>query len=61
MDVRLHIARVSTKDVWGIKELWEVIWKEVDAREMSETMKVHDNGNSSWRKLHSGEASGRDW
>ena len=41
VDVRLHIARVSTKDVWEIKELLEVIRREVDAREMSETMRVH--------------------
>lgn len=36
VNVRLHIARVSTKDVWEIKELLEVIRREVDAREMSE-------------------------
>ena len=39
-EVRLHVARVSTKDVWEINELLKVIQAEVEAREMSDTMKI---------------------
>lgn len=42
-DVRLYVALVSTKDVWEINELLKVIRGEVEARELTETMKVHDN------------------
>ena len=41
-EVRLHVARVSTKDVWEINELLKVIQAEVGAREMSETMKIQE-------------------
>ena len=41
-EVRLHVARVSTKDVWEINELLKVIQAEVEAREMSETMKIQE-------------------
>ena len=36
-EVRLHVARVSTKDVWEINEL-----AEVEAREISDTMKIQE-------------------
>ena len=35
-DVRLQIAGNSDKDVWEIKELLEIIRKEVEARELSD-------------------------
>ena len=57
VDVRLHIARVSTKDVWEIKELLEVIRREVDAREMSETMKVHDKKGTDMIHGHTSKKS----
>ena len=41
-EVRLHVARVSTKDVWEINELLKVIQAEVEAREMSDTMKIKE-------------------
>ena len=41
-EVRLHVARVSTKDVWEINELLKVIQAEVEAREMSDTMKIQE-------------------
>ena len=41
-EVRLHVARVSTKDVWEINELLKVIQAEVEAREMSDTMKMQE-------------------
>ena len=41
-EVRLHVARVSTKDVLEIKELLKVIQAEVEAREMSDTMKIQE-------------------
>ena len=39
---RLHVVRVSTKDVWEINELLKVIQAEVEAREMSDTMKIQE-------------------
>ena len=39
---RLHVARLSTKDVWEINELLKVIQAEVEAREMSDTMKIQE-------------------
>ena len=41
-EVRLHVVRVSTKDVWEINELLKVIQAEVEAREMSDTMKIQE-------------------
>ena len=41
-EVRLHVARVSTKDVWEINQLLKVIQAEVEPREMSDTMKIQD-------------------
>jgi hypothetical protein len=45
-DVRIQIARNTTKDVWDIRELLDVIQKEVEAREVCENIKTHsDNQN----------------
>jgi hypothetical protein len=41
-DVRLQIARVTTKDVWQIEEVLSVLKSEVQAREMSNNMKTRD-------------------
>ena len=41
-EVRLHVARVSTKDVWEINELLKVIQAELEVREMSDTMKIQE-------------------
>ena len=41
-EVRLHVARVSTMDVWEINQLLKVIQAEVEPREMSDTMKIQD-------------------
>ena len=38
--VRLQIARVTTRDVWDMDELLQVIKSEVEARELSEGIKV---------------------
>ena len=40
IEVRLQIARNTKKDVWVIKDLLELIRKEVEARELSEHVKV---------------------
>ena len=39
-EVRFQIARVSVKDVWEVEELLTVIKAEVEAREISNTVKV---------------------
>ena len=39
-EVCLQIARVTTKDVWEVNELLHVIKGEVEARELSDTVKV---------------------
>ena len=41
-EVCLQIARVTTKDVWDVNELLHVIKGEVEAHELSDTVKVHD-------------------
>ena len=41
-EVCLQIARVPTKDVWDVNELLHVIKSEVEARELSDTVKVHN-------------------
>ena len=38
--IRLQIARVTTRDVWDMDELLQVIKSEVEARESSEGTKV---------------------
>ena len=40
-DLRLHIARETDKDIWEIDELMTVIKREVEAREASEFVKLH--------------------
>ena len=45
-DIRLHIARKATGEVWKIAELLEAIKKEVAARESSK-LKSHVNKPSS--------------
>lgn len=42
-DVRLQIACVTTKDVWEMDKLVEVLCAEVAAREISEGVRVHDS------------------
>ena len=41
-EVRLQIAGVTNKDVWEVEELLQVIKAEVEAREISDTIKVHE-------------------
>ena len=41
-EVRLQIARVTNKDVWELEELLQVIKVEVEAREISDAIKVHE-------------------
>ena len=40
-NVRLQIARVTSKDIWEIDELLQVLRTEVEAREISEGVKVY--------------------
>ena len=40
-DIRLRIGRESGDDVWNLDELMEVICTEVEAREVSEGVKVN--------------------
>ena len=41
-DVRVQIARCTTQDVWKIDALLDIILKEVEARELSDSVKVSD-------------------
>jgi len=41
-DVKLQIARVTTRDVWDISELMRVLKAEVEARELSDTVRVRE-------------------
>jgi len=42
-NIRLQIARLTKRDVWVMDELLEVIKNEVEAREMSESMKIFES------------------
>ena len=46
-DVRLQIARLTTKDVWEIEELLQVLRIEVEAREVSEVHEARSSTTSS--------------
>ena len=41
-EVRLQIARVTTGDVWKVDEVLQAIKCEVDARELSDTVRVNE-------------------
>ena len=45
-EIRLHIARVTTQEVWTIEELLRVIKGEVEARELSEGIKIQETKKS---------------
>ena len=36
---KLHVARKMTKEVWLIKEILEIVRKEIEARELSDNIK----------------------
>ena len=40
-DVHLHIARVTTRDIWEIDELLQAMRTEVEAREISDGIKIN--------------------
>ena len=42
-EVRLQIARATTRDVWKVDELLQVIKCEVEARELSDTVRVSES------------------
>ena len=44
-DVRLQIAKATTREEWDVEELLQVIKQEVEAREISEDMKIHKTKN----------------
>jgi len=41
-DVRLQVARVTAKEEWDVQELLTVIKVEVEAREISDTIKISE-------------------
>ena len=45
-EVRLQIARVSVRDIWEVEELMKVIKGEVEAREISDHVKVTERKQS---------------
>jgi hypothetical protein len=48
-EIRLHVARKATSEVWKIDELLEVIEREVAARESSELSQVNRQSNGKFR------------
>ena len=42
-DVRMQVARCTKQDVWKIHALLDIILKEVEAREISDSVKVSDS------------------
>ena len=45
-DIRLKIARVTTREVWDVEEILQVVKREVEAREISERVKIHEHKNT---------------
>ena len=56
-EVRLQIARVSVKEVWEVEELLTVIKSEVEAREISDTVKVTEQRQVPPRRVPPSSAS----
>ena len=50
--VRLQIARVTTKDVWQIEEVLNVLKSEVQGREMSSNLKIRDPSTLTRQRMH---------
>ena len=50
-EVRLQIARVSVKEVWEVEEMLTVIKSEVEAREISDTVKVTEQKQVTPRRV----------
>ena len=50
-EVRLQIAHVSVKEVWEVEELLTVIKSEVEAREISDTVKVTEQRQVPLRRV----------
>ena len=42
VEIRLQVARITTNDVWKIEELLQIIKGEVEAREISDAVKVNE-------------------
>ena len=42
-EIRVQVARNTAREVWDMSELLEVIWQEVEAREISEGVKTKVN------------------
>ena len=57
-DIRLQVARKSSKDVWEIDELLQIIKNEVEARETSEGIKIDDNPRKNSGVNSSGQFQG---
>jgi hypothetical protein len=51
-DVRLQIARVTTKDVWQIEQVFNVLKSEVQVREMSSNLKIRDSSTQPRQRMH---------
>ena len=49
-DVRLQIARVTTREAWDVEEILQVVKREVEAREISEGVKIHEHKNTDGNK-----------
>ena len=41
-EVRLQVARVTAKEIWEVQEILTVIKAEVEAREISDTIKINE-------------------
>ena len=41
-EVRIQIARVTTRDVWKVKEMLQAIKSEVEARELSDSVQINE-------------------
>ena len=49
-DIWLQIARVTTRKVWDVEEVLQIVKWEVEAREINEGAKIHEHKNTDGNK-----------
>ena len=50
VDVRLQIAKITTRAVWDVKEILQIVKWEINARKISEVVKIYKHKNTDSNK-----------
>lgn len=46
-EISVQVARIASKEIWDIEDVLEVIRREVEARDMTEAIRVKGENNQS--------------